>query len=422
MERFLKLFKIADLRNKLLFVAALLVVFRVIAAIPVPGVDAAALSKFFSESQFGQLFGALSSFTAGGLNSFSIVMLGLSPYITASIIMQLLTMIFPSLEQMYKYEGEAGRQRFNQYSRVLTVPLSIIQGYAFMILLSRSGVIGSMSPFTWANSLVVIATGSLFLMWLGELISEKNIGNGVSFLIFAGIVAGLPATIRQSLFTYSADKLFTYAVFIIIGLIVIAGVVYLTEAQRNIPINYARRVRGSRVFGGVSTYLPMRVNNAGVMPIIFALSLLLFPGMIGGFMTAAHSTFISSVGRSVVSLVQNPWFYGIIYFLLVVLFTYFYTAVTFDPKSISENIQKQGGYIPGIRPGIPTSQFLSHLLNRVTLVGAVFLGAIAVLPQIVRGATGITTLTIGGTSILIVVSVALEVMKALDGQLSMYEY
>ena len=419
MDRILKLFKIPDLRNKVIFILAILVIFRVVAAIPIPGVDPTRLKDFF---QNNQLFGLISAFTGGGLDSFSIAMLGLGPYITASIIMQLLTMIFPSLEQMYKYEGEAGRQRFNQYSRLLTVPLAMLQGYGFMVLLSRQGVIGHLSLFEWASSLVVIAAGSVFLMWLGELISEKNLGNGVSLLIFAGIVAGFPTAIRQSSAAYTSGQLFSYVAFAFIALVVIAGVVYLTEAQRNIPINYARRIRGNRVFGGVSTYLPMRVNNAGVMPIIFALSILLFPGMIASFFATSQVTFIANVARFFNNFIQNPWAYGSFYFILVVLFTYFYTAVTFDPKSISENIQKQGGYIPGIRPGQPTSQFLLHLLNRVTLVGAIFLGIIAVLPSVVQGFTNITTFTVGGTSILIVVSVILETMKAVDAQLSMYEY
>ncbi len=421
MTKFSKLFKIKDIRNKILFILALLVVARIAAAVPIPGVDPDKLRSFFADSS-NQIFGLVSSFTGGGLDAFSIIMLGLGPYITGSIIMQLLTMIFPSLEQMYKYEGEAGRQKFNQYSRILTVPLAMIQGYAFLTLLSRQGVLSGFTAFGWINALVVIAAGSMFLMWLGELISEKNIGNGVSLLIFAGIVARFPTSLRQTLFTYSSSQLFTYIAFAVIAVIVIAGVVYLTEAQRNVPINYARRIRGSKVMGGVSTYLPMRVNNAGVMPIIFALSILLFPGMVANFLVGAKTAWIAGAGKFFSGLLQNQTVYGIAYFVLVVVFTYFYTAVTFDPKSISENIQKQGGYIPGIRPGTPTMQFLSHLLNRVTLVGAVFLGLIAVLPQIVRGFTGITSFTVGGTSILIVVSVVLETIKALDGQVSMYEY
>ncbi len=384
-----------------------------------PGVDPARLAQFLSNNQ---LFGLLSTFTGGGLHTFSIAMLGLGPYITSSIVLQLLTVIFPSLEKIYKYEGQAGQQRFNQYSRLLTVPVGMLQGYAFIVLLQRQGVVGSLDFLTLISSLIVITAGSVFLMWLGELISERKIGNGVSLLIFAGIVSAFPIALREAFFTYTAGQIFTYVAFVAIALIVIVGVVYLTEAQRNIPINYARRVRGSKVFGGVSTYLPMRVNNAGVMPIIFALSLLLFPGVIANFFSGSSIAIVASIAQTINRLVQNSWVYSAAYFVLVVVFTYVYTAITFDPKSISENIQKQGGYVPGIRPGQPTANFLVHLLNRVTLVGAVFLGLIAILPQVVRGFTGITAFTVGGTSILIVVSVILEIMKAMDAQLSMYEY
>jgi len=418
MERLVKIFKVPDLRNKILFVLGMFVIFRIAAVIPVPGIAVSDLDRLF-ENQFLAL---ISTFTGGGLDSFSIVMLGLGPYITGSIIMQLLTMIFPSLEQMYKYEGEAGKQKFNQYSRMLTVPLAILQGFAFMVLMSRQGIIGAMTIPVWINTLLVIAAGSVFLMWIGELITEKNIGNGVSLMIFAGIVANAPLSLRRAAGSYTPDQLLTYILFVVIAVVVIAGVVYLTEAQRNIPINYARRVRGNRMFGGVSTYLPMRVNNAGVMPIIFALSILLFPGMIASFLSGVGNNVIAKAGTFVAEWLQNGFVYGALYFLLVVVFTYFYTAVTFDPKSISENIQKQGGYVPGIRPGKPTADFLTHLLNRITLVGALFLGIIAVLPQIVQGFLGVTIFTVGGTSILIVVSVVLEMMKALDAQISMYEY
>lgn len=403
----------------MLFILAILVVSRLISNIPIPAIDASQLREFFAQNQF---FGLISTFTGGSLAALSIGMLGLGPYITGSIIMQLLTMIFPSLEQMYKYEGEAGRTRFNQYSRLLTVPLAALQGYGFLVLLSRQGVIGSLTTIEWASAISVIIAGSVFLMWLGELITEKNLGNGVSILILAGIVAGFPNAIRQSLFIYDPSQLFTYVGFVIVALAVIVGVIYITEAQRNIPINYARRIRGMRVLGGVSTYLPMRVNNAGVIPIIFALSILLFPGMIANFLAGSGNVFIARIAAFVNGFLQSHGWYSLFYFVLVVLFTYFYTAVTFDPKSISENIQKQGGYIPGIRPGPMTAQFLGYLLNRVTLVGALFLGLIAILPNIVQSATGITAFTVGGTSILIVVSVALETMKQVDAQLSMYEY
>ena len=398
---------------------AVLVIFRLVSNIPIPAIDASQLKEFFAQNQF---FGLISTFTGGSLAALSIGMLGLGPYITASIIMQLLTMIFPSLEQMYKYEGEAGKMKFNQYSRLLTVPLAALQGYGFLVLLSRQGVMGGLTITEWVGAISVIIAGSVFLMWLGELITEKNLGNGVSILILAGIVAGFPNALRQTIFTYDSSQLFTYAGFIVVALAVIVGVIYITEAQRNIPINYARRIRGMKVYGGVSTYLPMRVNNAGVIPIIFALSILLFPGMIANFFAGSSNIFIAKMATFVSSFIQSFGWYSLFYFLLVVLFTYFYTAVTFDPKSISENIQKQGGYIPGIRPGPMTAQFLGYLLNRVTLVGALFLGLIAILPNIVQSVTGITAFTVGGTSILIVVSVALEVMKQVDAQLSMYEY
>ncbi len=420
MDRILQLFKRKELRSKVLFILALLVVSRLVSTIPIPAVDTTQLKEFFAQNQF---FGLLSAFTGGSLSNLSIGMLGLGPYITATIIMQLLTMIFPSLEQMYKYEGEAGRTRFNQYSRLLTVPLAAIQAYGFLVIFSRQQIIGQLALMDWVGAISVVIAGSMFLMWLGELITEKNLGNGVSLLILAGIVSRLPVDIQQALFTYTPDKLFTYIGFVAIALLVIVGVIFITEAQRNVPVNYARRVRGMKMYGGVSTYLPMRVNNAGVIPIIFALSILLFPGIIANFFASSSVAIVSRLASSVQNLVQPQTFtYAFLYFTLVVLFTYFYTAVTFDPKSISENVQKQGGYIPGIRPGPMTAQFLNNLLNKVTLVGAVFLGVIAIMPNIVQGITGITAFTVGGTSVLIVVSVALEVMKQVRAQLSMYEY
>lgn len=419
MNKILQIFKRPEIRNKVLFILAMLVIVRIVSNIPVPAVDADKLKEFFNQNQ---LFGLISAFTGGSLTALSIGMLGLGPFITGSIIMQLLTMIFPQLEQMYKYEGEAGRAKFNQYSRLLTVPLAFLQGFGFLTLLSRQGVIGSLGTVDWVATLLTVTAGSVFLMWLGELITEKNLGNGVSLLILAGIVADFPTAIRQAIFTYTPDMLFTYIAFIFAALAVVVGVIYISEAQRNIPINYARRIRGSKVFGGVSTYLPMRVNNAGVIPIIFALSILLFPGMIANFLAAYDIPGISKAAVAINDFLASNLWYSIMYFGLVVLFTYFYTAITFDPKSIAENIQKQGGYIPGIRPGPMTTQFLNHLLTRVTLVGALFLGTVAILPNIVQGFTGITAFTVGGTSILIVVSVAIEIMKQVDAQLSMYEY
>src|SRR3989338_11191195 len=347
MNKLAQIFKRPDLRNKIIFILVILVIFRVVSNIPTPCIDATRLKEFFQQNQF---FGLVSAFTGGSLSTLSLGMLGLGPYITASIIMQLLTMIFPQLEQMYKHEGEAGRMKFNQYSRFLTVPLAAIQAYGFLVLLSRQGVINQLTGIEWITAIAAVIASSVFLMWLGELISEKNIGNGVSILIFAGIVADFPNSIGQAFFSYTPNQLFTYFAFAIVAIAVIVGVIYISEAQRNIPINYAMRVRGMKVYGGVSTYLPMRVNNAGVIPIIFALSILLFPGMIANFLSASGNAFVAKMATFVNSFLQSHGWYSFFYFVLVILFTYFYTAVTFDPKSISENIQKQGGYIPGIRP------------------------------------------------------------------------
>lgn len=421
LTKIFQVFKIKELRNKVLFVLVVLVVFRVVANIPVPGIDVERLRQFFSNNQ---LFGLLNIFTGGAMGNLSISMLGLGPYITATIIMQLLTMIFPSLEAIYKEEGEAGRQKFNQYGRMLTVPLAILQSYGMLTLLSHQGILGSMSALQWTTSIAVITAGALFLMWLGELISEKGIGNGVSLLIFAGIVSSVPLSIRELAVTYDVSKIPAYLAFFAVALVIIASVVVITEGRRNIPVSYAKRVRGNKMYGGVSTYLPLNVNPAGVIPIIFALSIMLFPGMVANFLSASSIGWLSHFALIVSGLFANPWFYGFAYFALVVLFTYFYTAVTFDPNNVSKNLQKMGGFIPGIRPGKPTTAFLYFILNRVLLFGAVSLGLIAVLPSIVQGATGITAFgfAIGGTALLIVVSVVLETIRQINSQLTMRDY
>ncbi len=324
---------------------------------------------------------------------------------------------------MYKEEGEAGKQKFNQYGRILTIPLAILQGYAMLALFQRQNVIPHLSPIALLTSLSTIAAGTVFLMWLGELISEKGIGNGVSLLIFAGIIARFPSDIRQMAITWDPARIPSYLLFFAMSLVIIAGVVLINEARRNIPISYAKRVRGMKMYGGVSTYLPMNVNPAGVMPIIFALSILLFPGMIANFL-AGSAGIVGTIAKSAADFLQNGWVHGILYFLLVGLFTYFYTAVTFDPKAISENLQKMGGFVPGIRPGESTANFIHYILNRVLLIGALFLSTIAVMPSIVGGVTGVMVFSflIGGTSLLIVVSVVLETMRQINAQLQMREY
>lgn len=418
-EKIKLLFKIKDLRKKIIFVLAILVVFRIAANIPVPGVDIEKLKSFFEGNQ---LFGLINIFTGGAMSNLSIIMLGLGPYITATIILQLLTMIFPKLKEIYHESGPEGRRKFNQYGRILTVPLASLQAYGMLTLLKSQQVIPHIAPFSLLTAIIVITGGAIFLMWLGELISEKGIGNGISLLIFAGIIARFPISARQTLVTFDAAQIPSYLAFIVVALLVIVGVVIISEGQRNIPIAYAKRIRGRRVYGGVSTHLPLRVNQAGVIPIIFALSIMLFPGMIANFFSQVNNPFIAGLAQSFGNLFENQLFYAVMYFVLVVLFTYFYTAVTFDPNAIADNIQKQGGFVPGIRPGPNTASFFHKILNRITLVGALFLGFIAIMPLMVRGATGVTAMTIGGTAILIVVSVVLETMKQVESQLVMRDY
>ncbi len=407
------------LRNRLLFVAGALAVTRVLSAIPIPGIDAAQLSLFLANNQF---FGLLNLFSGGGLANLSLVMLGVGPYITASIVMQLTTMMSPKLKAMYQEEGEAGRTKFAQYSRFLTLPIAAVQGISFLILLERQGVLPALSPFQFGINLMIIIAGSMLLMWIGELISEYGLGNGVSVVIFAGIVAGLPSAISQTLFSFEAAQLPMYLMFLAAGLAVIAAVVAITEAERPVPVTYAKRVRGMKFFGGASTYLPLRLNQAGVIPIIFALSFLLLPQMFGTFFQASSIPWLASTAAVILGFIQNQWLYGGIYFVLVFLFTYFYTAVTFEPTQIAENLQRNGAFIPGIRPGGHTSDYLARTITRITFVGALFLGVIAVLPIAVQNLTGIQNLAIGGTGLLIVVSVVLDIARRIDAQLSIREY
>jgi preprotein translocase subunit SecY len=374
---------------------------------------------FFENNQF---FGLLNLFSGRGLSSISIVMLGVGPYITSSIIMQLLTMIIPRLEQIYKEEGEAGRQKFNQWTRWLTVPLAALQTVAMISLLRSQNILAITSSIDMFSAIIVAVAGTIFLMWLGELITEKGIGNGVSLIIFAGIVAGLPSAIGKVFATWDPSQFFTYVVLLAVIIIAIGAVVFVTEGQRNIPVSYAKRIRGNKMYGGTSAHLPLRINQAGVIPIIFAMSIMLFPGMIANFLANAQNPTVASIAKSVGNIFQNQVFYGSLYFILVVAFTYFYTAVVFDPNKISESLQKQGGYIPGIRPGKATADYLYRIMNRVTLTGATFLGLIAILPFVIQGFTNIGQISIGGTGLLIVVSVVIETMKQIESQLVMRDY
>src|SRR3989338_5508257 len=420
-QKLLLLFKIKELKNKILFILVIFGVFRIAANLPVPGVDSGEVERFFGSNQ---VFGLLNIFSGGALEQVSIVMLGLGPFITATIILQLMTMIFPKLKEIYQEEGEQGRQKFNQYGRMLTVPLAALQGFSFITLLTQQGVIESLGKFDMFVTTLTVTAGAVFLMWLGELISEKGIGNGTSLMIFAGIVASVPLSVQQIIVTFTSDMIPTVIAFFVLAVVIIAGVVTVNEARRNIPVSYAKRVRGGKMFGGANTFLPLNLNPAGVIPIIFALSIMLFPAMVANFLQASSSTIAVKATSILYAFSQNTWLYGIAYFVLVVAFTYFYTAVTFNPQNVANNLQKQGGFVPGIRPGKATAEHLYYILNRTLLIGALFLGGIAVLPSVIQGITGITAFTflIGGTSVLIVVSVVLETVRQIDSQLIMREY
>lgn len=419
MNKLIQLFRIRDLRMKMFIVIGWLIAFRLLAVIPIPGVDAARLRTFLGSNQ---LFGFLNIFSGGALDNLSIMMLGVSPYITATIIMQLLTMIFPKFKAMYYEEGPVGRAKFNRYSRYLTVPLGALQGYGFLNLLKSQNVLGALSFAGIIENVILITAGSMVLMWIGELITEQKLGNGVSLIIFAGIVSRIPQTIRTLVVSYNPAQLLTYVAFLAVSVIIVAGVVFVNQGERKIPVSYAKRVRGNRMYGGATSYLPLKVNQAGVIPIIFAISILLFPQFLAQILSVVSTEWSLKLNNAIASIFNNQIIYSAIYFVLVVIFTYFYTAITFDAKEISKNLQRSGGFIPGIRPGEPSGDFLSGITKKITFYGALFLGIIAILPNITQLLTGIQVLAIGGTALLIVVSVALETMKQIDSQLILREY
>jgi preprotein translocase subunit SecY len=428
-KKFLTAFKIKDLREKIFFILAIFVLFRIMANIPVLGVQKENLKEIFDRFQ---TLGLLNVFTGGTLEKVSIVMLGLGPYITASIIMQLLTMVFPQLKKMYQEGTPQEREKFEQYSRLLTVPVAALQSAATLSFFASQKVITFSSPLVFFQAVLTIVASTLLLMWLGELITEKGLGNGVSLLIFAGIVADFPNNIlalisEYFLFLKAGFPLWriiiNYSSFILIALIIIMGVVMVNESKREIPVSYAKRVRGRLMYGGSSTYLPININPAGVMPIIFALSILSLPSMIANFLISRGGKW-AEISNTLFSFLQDPFFYGSLYFVLVFLFTFFYTMVVFDPKSISENLQKMGGFIPGIRPGENTANYLSYILYRILPLGGLFLAFIAIFPSIVQFLTFIQAFSflVGGTSILIMVSVILETARAIEAQVEMREY
>jgi preprotein translocase subunit SecY len=424
-----QVFKIEDLRKKILFILAIFAIFRFLAHIPIPGIKPQELQAFFETFR---MLGILNIFAGGALERVSIVMLGMGPYITAVVILQLLTMVFPQLEKLYKEEGELGREKFEQYGRILTVPIAALQAFAMLTFFSRQGAIASLSFFDTLVAVFTVTAGTIFLMWLGEIITSQGLGNGVSLLILAGIIADFPSNVGTMIIqfreflelNYPFSKILSlYLLFILMVLFIIYGVTIVTEAKREIPVVYSKRIRGRVMYGGVSSYLPISVNPAGVMPIIFALSLLTLPSMFIGFFSK-HPGVLGKIAQELSLILENPIIHGALYFIFVFVFTYFYTMVVFDPKTIAENLQKSGGFIPGIRPGESTKKYLNETLKKILPFGALFLAIIAIMPTIVGSITKIVAFEflVGGTSVLILVSVILETLREINAQLQMREY
>lgn len=409
--------KTPSVRKKLIVTGVILIVFRLAAHIPAAGIDRTTLAALFAGSP---LLSLLDVFSGGTLANFSILALGLNPYINASIVFQLLGYVVPSLEALQK-EGEYGQEKINQYTRLLTVPLAAMQAFGMYALLKGQNVISNLGPVELLSLVITMTAGTVFAVWLGELISEYGFKNGVSLLIFTGIVARLPITLGQSATTLGSQDILKVGIFLAVAVVIVGAVIFISEAARQIPIHYAKRRTESGL--GATSYLPLRLNQAGVIPIIFAVSLVLIPSLLGQFLANVPNAHVASFARGV-STAFNPqgFVYNIVYFFLVFGFTYFYTAVVFNPEKISENLQKGGGFVPGIRPGKETEKYLSHVLSRLTMVGGVFLGLVAVLPSFFSNAIGATNLAIGGTSILIVVSVALEIIREMEGELVMGRY
>ena len=415
-----------DLRRKVLFTLAMLVIFRGVAHVPVPGVDLAGLSRFFQDNQ---LAGMLDLFSGGALRNLSIAAMGVYPYITSSIIMQLLIPVIPQLQALSKEGGEAGRQRLNQYTHWLTVPMALAQSYGQLVLLERGGVLTSGVGFTGGQfgstfaMMVSMTAGTMFLVWLGELITERGIGNGISMIIFAGIVSGLPQLLGQSFL--QRGNLGGLLVFFGIALLTVFFIVMFTEAQRRIPVQYGRSVfRSGRMYRQTgSTHIPLRVNSAGMIPIIFAFSIMIFPGLVASYFVNADTNWIATAARFTRGLFDaTGTFYWVATFFLVVAFAFFYAIVVFQQQNIAETLQRNGGFVPGIRPGKPTNDYITRVLLRITWGGALFLGVVAIIPFFSQGFTGVQGLQLTGVAILIVVGVALDTMRQLEAQLLMRRY
>jgi len=412
--RFFNIFRIPELRNKILFTLLMIAIYRIGIFIPVPGVNMKSLEALMGQ---GTLLNMFDLFAGGGLRSFSIFAMGVIPYINASIIIQLLTVVIPALEKLAKEEGEVGRRKITQYTRYLTVVLAFVEAFGMSTWLRNLGVLEGIGTFYLLNVSITLTAGSLFLMWIGEIITEYGAGNGVSLIIFSGIIARIPSALLQSGRLISVGQMnpFFLIFFLIVGIGVFVAVIYMQEAQRKIPIQYARRVVGRRVYGGQSSYLPLRVNQGGVLPIIFASSVLLFPSTL--------SQFLPNMKRFADILSPGSLLYISLYALLIIFFTYFYSSIVFNPDEIAENIKKYGGFIPGIRPGKYTSEYINEINTRINFIGAMFLAVLAVAPSFVRSSQmSAFTSVFFGTGVLIVVGVAVETIRQLEAQLIMRHY
>ena len=408
----------ASIRNRIFFVLAMLAITRILSVIPIPSISGEKIASFVNGNA---ALSFLNIFAGGGLSTLSIVMLGVQPYITASIITQLLTVLFPKLKVMQQEEGEAGRRRFAQYTRWLTPPLAVLQSVGLLSLFVKQGVIDPLTMSQMLVNVLIITAGSMLMMWIGEVINEKGIGNGISLVIFSGIIATLPGTLYNLIKTVDPSQYPLYAALFITFVLVLLGIVYVTEAERPLEVTYAKQSRGYATSMSTS-YIPMRLTMAGVVPVIFAVSLLMFPQLMAQLLATSDSSLARNVADAIARFLGNTWIYSAVYFSLIVMFTFFYTAITFDPIKTAENLQKNGAFIPGVRPGDATTDYMSAVLTRVTTVGAIFLGLVALLPIILGGITGIKTLSVGGTSLLIAVSVIIDLLKKIDAQMTMREY
>jgi len=412
--------KLPDLRRKLTFTFFVLIIFRLAAHVPVPGIDPEGLRKIFEANQ---LLGLLDMFSGGAMSNFSVMAMGVYPYITATIILQLLQPLIPALEELAK-EGEAGRNKLNQYMLLLTIPLAVLQGFTQATLLQRSGALSNfgLSRATLLPTLATLTTlaaGTMFAVWLGELIDEQGIGNGISLIIFSGIVADIPGRIGALILSNPVALL----IFALITAVTIVVIIFIQEGQRRIPVQYAKRVRGTKIYGGQSTHIPLQVNSAGMIPLIFAVSFMLMPGVASSYFVDSQVTWLASIAKTISHLFSSEGVsYWVLYFILVIGFTYFYTDMVFQQQNLAEMLQRQGGFVPGLRPGKRTADYLSDVLRRITLVGAAFLGVVAILPFLTKGLAGTEQMLVTSTGLLIVVGVVLDTMKQLEAQLLMRHY